>query len=109
MRHITLTPKAVEAIKEAMEDLDDGLRIAIVGGGCSGYSYRLELEKYEDRDEEDDLQLEFDGLEVWIDPHSSALLEGVQVDYLATFQSTGFVFNNPQATTTCGCGSSFSY
>ena len=109
MKPITLTPAAVEAIKEAMEERDDGLRIAIVGGGCSGYSYRLELEKYADRDDEDDMQLEFDGLEVWIDPHSAALLEGVQVDYLATFQSTGFVFNNPQATTTCGCGSSFSY
>ena len=109
MKPITLTSKAVEAIKKAMEERDDGLRIAIVGGGCSGYSYRLELEKYADRDDEDDLQLEFDGLEVWIDPHSAVLLEGVQVDYLTTFQSTGFVFNNPQATTTCGCGSSFSY
>ena len=108
MKPITLTPAAVEAIKEAMEDRDDGLRVAIVGGGCSGYSYRLELEKFEDRDDEDDLQLEFDGLEVWVDPHSAVLLEGVQIDYLATFQSTGFVFNSPQATTTCGCGSSFS-
>ena len=108
MKPITLTPTAVEAIKKAMEERDDGLRIAIVGGGCSGYSYRLELEKLADRDEED-LQLEFDGLAVWIDPHSAALLEGVQIDYINTFQSSGFVFNNPQATTTCGCGSSFSY
>ena len=109
MRPITITPSAVEAIKLAMEDRDDGLRIAIVGGGCSGYSYRLELEKYADRDDDDDLHLDFDGLEVWIDPHSAILLEGVQIDYVVTFQSSGFVFNNPQATTTCGCGSSFSY
>jgi len=108
MKPITLTSKAVEAIKKAMEERDDGLRIAIVGGGCSGYSYRLELEKHADRDEED-MQLEFDGLAVWIDPHSAILLEGVQIDYLDTFQTSGFVFNNPQATTTCGCGSSFSY
>ena len=109
MRPISITPSAIEAIKLAMEDRDDGLRVAIVGGGCSGYSYRLELEKYADRDDNDDLQLEFDGLEVWIDPHSAALLEGVQIDYLDTFQSSGFVFENAKAKTTCGCGSSFSY
>jgi len=108
MRPITLTPAAVEAIKLAMEERDDGLRVAIVGGGCSGYSYRLELEKYADRDEED-LQLDFDGLEVWVDPHSAILLEGINIDYVVTFQSSGFVFANPKATTTCGCGSSFSY
>jgi len=108
MRPVSITPSAVEAIKLAMEDHDDGLRVAIVGGGCSGYSYRLELEKYADRDEED-LQLDFDGLEVWIDPHSAALLEGVNIDYVVTFQASGFVFENAKAKTTCGCGSSFSY
>ena len=108
MRPITLTPSAVEAIKLAMEERDDGVRVAIVGGGCSGYSYRLELEKHADRDEED-LQLDFDGLEVWIDPHSATLLEGVNIDYVVTFQSSGFVFENAKAKTTCGCGSSFSY
>ena len=108
MRPITLTPAAVEAIKLAMEERDDGLRVAIVGGGCSGYSYRLELEKLADRDEED-LQLEFDGLAVWVDPHSAILLEGINIDYVVTFQSSGFVFENPKAKTTCGCGSSFSY
>ena len=108
MKPIRITPSAVEAIKLAMEARDDGLRIAIVGGGWSGYSYRLELEKFANRDEED-LQLDFDGLEVWVDPHSAILLEGVEIDYIVTFQTSGFVFNNPQATTTCGCGSSFSY
>jgi len=108
MRPITLTPTAVEAVKLAMETRDDGLRVAIVGGGCSGYSYRLELEKYADRDEED-LHYEFDGLEVWIDPHSAIILEGVNIDYVVTLQSTGFVFENARAKTTCGCGSSFSY
>ena len=108
MRPITLSPAAIEAVKLAMEDRDDGLRVAIVGGGCSGYSYRLELEKYADRDEED-LQLDFDGLEVWVDPHSAILLECVNIDYVVTLQSTGFVFENDKSKTTCGCGSSFSY
>ena len=105
---ITLTEKAVEAVKLAIaeEGLDgSGLRVAVVGGGCSGYSYALDFS--EDCDE-DDMTLDFQGLPVYLDPHSAQLLNGTEIDYIETLQRKGFVFNNPKATTTCGCGSSFS-
>ena len=105
---ITLTEKAVEAVKLAIneEGLDgSGLRVAVVGGGCSGYSYALDFAEESD---EDDMTLDFNGLPVFLDPHSAQLLTGVEIDYIETLQRKGFVFNNPNATTTCGCGSSFS-
>jgi iron-sulfur cluster assembly accessory protein len=105
---ITLTDKAVEAVKLAIteEGLDgSGLRVAVVGGGCSGYSYALD---FSDEFDEDDMTLDFNGLPVYLDPHSAQLLTGVEIDYIETLQRKGFVFNNPNATTTCGCGSSFS-
>ena len=105
---ITLTTKAVQAVKLAIEedgDVGAALRVAVVGGGCSGYSYALDFS--EDCDEED-FSLDFDGLAVHIDPHSAQLLLGCEIDYIETLQKKGFVFNNPNAKTTCGCGSSFS-
>ena len=105
---ITLTSKAVEAVRLAIDEegLDGvALRVAVVGGGCSGYSYALD---FADEMDEDDLQLNFEGLDVYLDPHSAQLLSGCEVDYIETFQKKGFVFNNPNATRTCGCGSSFS-
>ena len=105
---ITLTPKAIEAVKAALEPGDGALRVAIVGGGCSGYSYALNFEKEEDFDE-DDAILDFDGITVRIDPHSASMLQSTIIDYVETMMSKGFVFNNPKAKTTCGCGSSFSY
>tara|TARA_R110002020_G_scaffold47291_5_gene134614 strand:+ start:1043 stop:1369 length:327 start_codon:yes stop_codon:yes gene_type:complete len=104
---INLTEKAIIAVKEALEEGDDGVRVAVVGGGCSGYSYTLDFAKQQDADE-DDMRLDFDGLNVWIDQHSAGLLKGTIIDYISTLQSKGFVFNNPNATTTCGCGMSFS-
>jgi len=105
---ITLTPKAIDAVKSARVPGDAALRVAIVGGGCSGYSYALEFEKEEDFDE-DDMLLDFDGITVRIDPHSATLLKSTVIDYIETMMTKGFVFNNPAAKTTCGCGSSFSY
>jgi len=105
---ITLTDKAVSAVKLAIEEeglAETALRVAVVGGGCSGYSYALD---FADESDEDDLAMDFDGLPVWIDPHSAQLLQGVEIDYIETLQKKGFVFNNPNAKTTCGCGSSFS-
>jgi len=108
---ISLTNKAVEAVKLAIseEGLDGhGLRVAVVGGGCSGYSYALDFtDEAEDVDEED-LSLDFSGLKVYLDPHSAQMLGTTEIDYVETLQKKGFVFNNPNATTTCGCGSSFS-
>jgi iron-sulfur cluster assembly accessory protein len=106
--HISLTPKAVQAVKAAIseEGLDgNGLRVAVVGGGCSGYSYALD---FADEGDEEDLELDFEGLAVWVDPHSARLLGSTEIDYVETLQKKGFVFNNPNAVRTCGCGSSFS-
>jgi len=108
MQSITLTSKAVEAVKLALTEEGlggSGLRVAVVGGGCSGYSYALDFAEESD---EEDMTLDFEGLPVFVDPHSAQLLTGVEIDYIESLQRKGFVFNNPNATTTCGCGSSFS-
>lgn len=105
---ISLTPKAVDAVKLAIAEeglSGHGLRVAVVGGGCSGYSYALD---FEEECEDEDLELDFQGLPVYIDPHSAQLLGTTEIDYVETLQKKGFVFNNPNATRTCGCGSSFS-
>ena len=108
---ITMTEKAVEAVQLAIDEeglAGHGLRVAVVGGGCSGYSYALDFtDEGEDVDEED-LKLSFGGLNVYMDPHSAQMLGDTEIDYVETLQKKGFVFNNPNATTTCGCGSSFS-
>ncbi|MCP4867981.1 MAG: iron-sulfur cluster assembly accessory protein [Proteobacteria bacterium] len=111
METIALTAKAVDAVKLAIseEGLEGhGLRVAVVGGGCSGYSYALDFADLGEDIDEEDLALDFDGLPVYIDPHSAQLLGTTEIDYVETLQKKGFVFNNPNATTTCGCGSSFS-
>jgi iron-sulfur cluster assembly accessory protein len=106
---ISLTAKAVSAVKLAIseEGLETatGLRVGVVGGGCSGYSYALDFSEEVD---EEDLSMDFAGLAVIMDPHSAQLLGGTEIDYVETLQKKGFVFNNPKATRTCGCGSSFS-
>ena len=102
---ITLTSEAITAIKEVMKP-GEGLRVAVVGGGCAGYSYALELKMENDVDDEDIIS-DYDGLKVWIDPYSGDLLKGTIIDYVKAFQKTGFVFNNPNANLSCGCGSSF--
>lgn len=111
MEMIQITPKAVEAVKLAIAEeglSGHGLRIAVVGGGCSGYSYALDFADAAEDVDEEDINLDFDGLPVWIDPHSAQLLGTTEIDYVETLQKKGFVFNNPNATRTCGCGSSFS-
>ncbi len=106
---ISLTEKAVKAVKLAIEEEGlvpaTGLRVGVVGGGCSGYSYALDFSEEVD---EEDLAMDFAGLAVVMDPHSAQLLNGTEIDYVETLQKKGFVFNNPNATRTCGCGSSFS-
>ena len=104
---ISFTPEAIEAVKEARCG-EEVLRVAIVGGGCSGYSYALNFETKSQFDE-DDAILNFDDITVRIDPHSANMLQDTVIDYVVTVMNRGFVFNNPKAKTTCGCGSSFSY
>ena len=110
MNSVTLTDSAIEAGSSALEEESDeiiGIRVGVVGGGCSGYSYALEFIDSDDIDE-DDIKMEFVNLTVFIDPHSAQMLEGTEIDYIQTLQKKGFVFNNPNASRTCGCGSSFS-
>ena len=102
---IQFTDKATEHLVKALE-ADEGVRIAVQGGGCSGMSYCLDIET-EDPDEED-IVLDIPGVKVYIDPMSAGILKDTTVDYVASLQQEGFVFNNPAANTTCGCGSSFS-
>lgn len=105
---VRLTAKAIDAVKLAIEEeglQGHGLRVAVVGGGCSGYSYALDFAEAAD---EEDLSLDFDGLSVFLDPHSASMLSGTEIDYVETLAKKGFVFNNPNAKRTCGCGSSFS-
>ena len=105
---ITLTPVAVTKVQEILdmqEPKPAGLRISVVGGGCSGFSYQLSFDRQR---EEGDLEGRFDGLPVWVDPTSAQYLEGTQIDFVSSLHGGGFKFSNPKATQTCGCGSSFS-
>lgn len=101
---IRLTPAAQEHLATVLEE-NEMVRIAVQGGGCSGMNYVLNIET--DPDEEDIL-LDIPGSTVYIDPYSADILSETTVDYVKTLQREGFVFNNPRANTTCGCGASFS-
>jgi len=106
---ISITPKAVQMIKitREQEGIDEsyGLRVAVRGGGCSGFEYALDFEKEQ---RPTDFVLEFDGLNVFIDAISARYLSGTEIDYVMGMTGAGFKFNNPKAAGTCGCGSSFS-
>jgi len=102
-----ITAKAIAKVQEmaSKQNLANySLRIMVVGGGCSGFSYDME---FDDAKQPNDLVLEEDGLKIFVDPMSFQYLDGTNIDYLETFQFTGFHFENPNATSTCGCGSSF--
>ncbi len=104
---VQLTEKAVGKVKEIMASQDPapvGLRIAVVGGGCSGFSYSM---AFENQPNMLDKTYQYDGLKVFIDQASLLYLDGAEVDYVESLEGAGFKFNNPQVTTTCGCGSSF--
>ena len=105
---VTVTAKAVKMVNITKEeegfDGDCGLRIAVRGGGCSGFEYALDFEK-ETRDT--DLVYDQNGLTVIVDPVSARYLAGTEIDYVLGMTGAGFKFNNPNAVGTCGCGSSF--
>ena len=106
---VSLTSKAVQMVRTTLEqeglDPASGLRVAVRGGGCSGFEYALDFE-LEARD--NDIELEFDGLRVYVDPISARYLDGTQIDYVFGPMGSGFKFSNPNAVGSCGCGSSFS-
>ena len=105
---IQLTETAVGKVKEILDQQDPkpaGLRIAVVGGGCSGFSYSMAFESTPNML---DKTYNYDGLKVFVDQASMLYLDGCEVDYVETLEGAGFKFNNPNVKSTCGCGSSFS-
>src|SRR3954454_2138625 len=105
---VQMTEKAIGKVKEIMssqEPSPGGLRIAVVGGGCSGFSYSM---AFENAPNMLDKTYDYSGLKVFIDQASLPYLDGARVDYVETLEGSGFKFDNPQVKSTCGCGSSFS-
>ncbi|MGC9969054.1 MAG: iron-sulfur cluster assembly accessory protein [Bryobacteraceae bacterium] len=105
---IQLTDRAIGKVKEILDSQDPkptGLRIAVVGGGCSGFNYSM---AFENNPNVLDKTYNFDGLKVFIDQASMLYLDGASVDYVEALEGSGFKFDNPNVRSTCGCGSSFS-
>jgi iron-sulfur cluster assembly accessory protein len=104
---VNFTPNAIKKVKEIMAQQNPvpaGLRVGVVGGGCSGFSYSM---AFENAPGMMDKTFEIDGLKVFIDATSAMYLQGANVDYLETLEGAGFKFENPNVRSTCGCGSSF--
>jgi len=105
-----LTERAIKRVravmtKEGVLPEEGGLRLGVMGGGCSGLSYSI---KFDTRPRERDRIFEFDGVRVFVDPKSFVYLHGMTLDYEETLMRQGFNFINPNSTRSCGCGSSFS-
>ncbi|MEZ4270324.1 MAG: iron-sulfur cluster assembly accessory protein [Myxococcota bacterium] len=104
---VRLTDKAVDMVKQAMEQEGlegHGLRVGVIGGGCSGLQYLLDFSK---APLEDDFVSEALGVSIYVDPYSAAHLAGTEIDYTDGLNGSGFKFNNPRIVRSCGCGSSF--
>lgn len=105
---ITLTERALKEVKTIMKDknvpAEYGLRVGVQGGGCSGLSYLLGFDKAKDADE----VYELEGVNLIMDKKHAMYVLGMEVDFQDGLNARGFTFNNPQASSTCGCGSSFS-
>jgi iron-sulfur cluster assembly protein len=104
---VSLTPLAAEKVRELMaEDPEEALvlRVAIQGGGCSGFQYGL---GFDSGAVDDDIVTEQHGVTVVVDPHSAPYLQGAVVDFLSGLQESGFKIDNPNAAASCGCGHSF--
>ena len=104
---ITLTEAAANKIRlmaDEHEMQEQGVRVMVVGGGCSGLSYDMD---FECEPKEGDSVFDEGGLKVFVDPMSLQYLEGTHIDYVEKFSFSGFHFDNPNAKKSCGCGSSF--
>ena len=106
---LTITDNAISEVKKFMETesvgTEAGLRIRVVPGGCSGFSYSMQIEEAPRQGDE---IFDQSGLRLFVDMFSRQYLEGVQIDYVSSVMGSGFTFSNPNATGSCGCGSSFS-
>ncbi|MBM3787347.1 MAG: iron-sulfur cluster assembly accessory protein [Acidobacteria bacterium] len=103
---IEVTEKAISKIRSAFEKqgVTGGLRLGVLGGGCSGMSYQF---KFDTRPRANDHIFNFDGVQVWVDPKSMNFLKGMKLDYSESIMQSGFEFINPNAQKSCGCGTSF--
>lgn len=102
---LNVTDKAAEKIKALMDQQKkQGLRISVQPGGCSGFQYGMELD---DKSTDNDIVVEEKGIKIFVDKASMEKLNGANVDYVESLQGAGFKINNPNAQSTCGCGSSF--
>jgi iron-sulfur cluster assembly accessory protein len=104
---LSLTDVAASKVKEIMSQQNPAptaLRVAVVGGGCSGFSYHM---AFDNQENPSDNVYEYEGVKVYVDQMSEMYLDGVQIDYIETLEGAGFKFNNPNVKSTCGCGSSF--
>ncbi|MGA3373667.1 MAG: iron-sulfur cluster assembly accessory protein [Terracidiphilus sp.] len=107
---LQVTAKAIQRIraamaKEGISPVEGGLRLGVMGGGCSGLSYSI---KFDTHPRERDRVYEFDGVRVFVDPKSFVYLHGMTLDYEETLMRQGFNFINPNSARSCGCGTSFS-
>jgi iron-sulfur cluster insertion protein len=104
---ITVSSMAEGKIRELMQEEQDtiGLRVFVKGGGCHGYQYGM---SFETKMSDDDTVVEKGDVKIIMDSQSAPMLAGAEVDYVDALQGSGFAIKNPQAKTTCGCGSSFS-
>src|SRR3989442_8092302 len=104
---LTMTDKAAEKAKALFEEKgapDAGLRVFVVGGGCSGYQYGMALAREFD---DEDLIVEYSGVRLVVDPDSAPLLEGAEIDYVDDLMKAGFTIHNPNPVKSCACGTSF--
>ena len=108
---VKVTPKAVQKIRQTFEKMgvsdlkNAGLRLGVLGGGCSGMSYQF---KFDTKPRPTDKVYDFDGVQIFVDPKSIRYLHGMTLDYNESLMQSGFVFENPNAKKSCGCGTSFS-
>ena len=104
---IEVTPKAVTKIREAFakHNVEGGLRLGVLGGGCSGLSYQF---KFDAKPRATDKVFEFDDVKIFVDPKSMVYLDGMTLDWKDSLIHSGFHFDNPHAKKNCGCGTSFS-
>ena len=107
---VTFTEKAAFRLRTflkttASESTNNGVRVGLLDGGCSGYEYTMDIVN---QPQPDDLVFEQDRIPIYVDPNHVSLLKGVVIDFAESLTQSGFVFTNPNATDTCGCGKSFS-
>ena len=105
---LKLTDSAVEQVKKLLardQRAGYGLRVGVTDGGCSGFSYKLD---FDNQQKPEDMMFEFGGIPVYIDRASAPYLSGTVIDFVTGLHGGGFKFSNPNATGTCGCGTSFS-